>query len=175
MTFVSTGQGELVSSNRGTATFSIVPKSLDFFRVRSGEALTASVHGTVFSVGASGRGVSFYCTRGAVNITRTGYLQIGFKKQSASLIDVIAAAKSARVTYRPSSDWTLARFATYPEAAAFYRHRLDVALETGDPNALSAAHRNLGVIEENSGSIRGGPRIVRPRSRAVPQTGRSRR
>ena len=50
VTFVSTGSGELLSSNNGTSRFNVVPHTLDFFRVQSGEALTASVHGTEFSV-----------------------------------------------------------------------------------------------------------------------------
>ena len=64
VTFLSTGSGELVSSNGGKATFDIVPGALDFFRVQSGQALTAAVHGTVFSIDAAANNVTFTCTRG---------------------------------------------------------------------------------------------------------------
>jgi hypothetical protein len=105
VTFVSTGSGELVSSNGGKSIFSIVPNTLDFFRVQSSEVLTASVHGTVFSIDATTSGVTFTCARGEVNITKTGYLLIGAKRLKTSLIDVISAAQQPQVTYHPSSTW----------------------------------------------------------------------
>ena len=80
VTFVSTGSGELLSSNKGTSRFSVVPHTLDFFRVQSGEALTASVHGTEFSVDVAGHSVTYDCTRGEVNVTKTGYLVIGQRR-----------------------------------------------------------------------------------------------
>src|SRR5271165_101819 len=91
VTFISTGPGELVSSDAGKAIFSVVPKSLDFFRVQSGEAITAGVHGTVFSLERSPSTVTVTCTRGAVDITKTGYLQIGEETTKVSLIDTISA------------------------------------------------------------------------------------
>ena len=74
VTFVSTGAGELVTSNAGASIFSVLPRSLDFFRVQSGESLTASVHGTVFSVDTAVGDVTFTCTRGALSIIKSGYL-----------------------------------------------------------------------------------------------------
>ena len=39
VTFVSTGGGELVTSDAGASIFTVLPRSLDFFRVQSGESL----------------------------------------------------------------------------------------------------------------------------------------
>ena len=79
------------SSNKGTSRFNVVPHTLDFFRVQSGEALTASVHGTEFSVDVANHSVTYDCTRGEVNVTKTGYLLIGQRPVRASFVDVISA------------------------------------------------------------------------------------
>src|SRR5271156_2997474 len=153
VTFVSTGSGELVSSNGGHAIFSVVPNSLDFFRVQSGEALNASVHGTVFSIDTDGGSVTFSCSRGEVNIAKTGYLLIGDKRLKASLIDVISAAQTPQATYQPSSTWYLAKFADFAQAEAFYQSQLLAAQKSGDANAVAAALTNIGIVETNQGSF----------------------
>ncbi|MBV8530974.1 MAG: tetratricopeptide repeat protein, partial [Candidatus Eremiobacteraeota bacterium] len=145
VTFVSTGSGELLSSNGGRALFSVVPKTLDFFRVQSGEALTASVHGTAFSV-ETGAAVTFDCREGEVNITKMGYVLIGQRRLQTSLIDVISAAATPQVTYRPSINWTLAAFTNFAQAEAFYRARLGAALHAGDTGAVDAARINLANV-----------------------------
>ena len=116
VTLISTGGGELLEASAGQSLFTVVPNSLDFFRVQSGEALTASVHGTEFSAEVTGGNVSYTCTRGEVNITKNGYLVIGEKRLPAWLLDVISAATRSRVTYHASPSWTLARFANFAEA-----------------------------------------------------------
>ncbi len=113
VTFVSTGSGELVSSNGGASVFSVVPHTLDFFRVQSGESLTASVHGTVFSVDTSTPTVTYSCREGEVNITKTGYVLIGQQRLQTALIDVISAAATSEMTYHPRPNWTLAKFANF--------------------------------------------------------------
>lgn len=151
VTFVSTANGELVSSLRGRSIFNVVPKALDFFRVQSGEVLTASVHGTEFSVENDRNVVTFACKQGEVNITKTGYLLIGQRRLQTSLIDVISSARTAQVTYHPSSDWTLARFTTFAQAEAFYRGQLTDAQRSGDANAVNAARLNLGNVQRLQG------------------------
>jgi hypothetical protein len=151
VTFVSTSSGELVSSNAGKSIFDVVPNTLDFFRVQSGEALTASVHGTMFLIDATAGSVTFTCTRGEVNITKTGYLLIGVKRLKASLIDVISAANNPQATYHPSSTWYLARFANFAQAEAFYQQQLAAAQRSGDANAVNAARMNLGNVQRLEG------------------------
>jgi tetratricopeptide (TPR) repeat protein len=151
VTFNSTGRGELVTSNAGKTTFSIVPKMLDFFRVQSGNAINAAVHGTVFSVDTAASGVTFDCTRGVVNITKNGYLWIGQGRVKATLIDVIAAASRPAVTYHPTSVWYFARFANFAQAETYYRQQVVAAEVTGDANAVNAARMNLGNVLEHEG------------------------
>ena len=152
VTFVTTGSGELVSSNGGKAIFNIVPKSLDFFRVRSGESIMAGVHGTVFWIDSealdpSAPTVAVDCTRGAVDVTKTGYLQIGAQTRVVSLIDTISAdGGRTEVTYHPTKNWLLGKFASFAEAEAFFQKQVDAARQSGDNYALSAALRNLGLI-----------------------------
>ena len=146
VTFVSTGKGELVSSNAGTTLFSVMPKALDFFRVQSGESLTASVHGTDFSIERTSKTVSFNCTLGEVSITKTGYILIGQRRLQTSLIDIISAAATPQLTYHPRPNWTLAEFANFAQAEAFYRAQLKAALAAGDSNAANVARINLGNV-----------------------------
>ncbi len=151
VTFISTGSGEFVASNGGKTIFSIVPKSLDFFRVQSGEAITAGVHGTIFSLDRSDGAVTVACTRGAVDIAKTGYLQIGAKTTKVSLIDAISPDGQPEATYHPTKDWYLARFATFAEAEAHFQAQVTAARQAGDSVTLSAALRNLGLIQWNQG------------------------
>ncbi|HEV3195586.1 MAG TPA: FecR domain-containing protein, partial [Candidatus Cybelea sp.] len=155
VTFVSTGRGELVSTNGGAAVFSVVPKTLDFFRVQSGEVLTASVHGTEFSVDAHSGSVTFACTQGEVNITKTGYLVVGNRRLKASLIDVISAANRPQATYHPTSTWSLAKFANFAQAEAFYQQRLAEAKRSGDANTVNVARLNLGNVQRLRGRYAG--------------------
>ena len=145
VTFVSTGGGELVTSDAGASIFTVLPRSLDFFRVQSGESLTASVHGTIFSVDTAGGSVTFTCKRGALNITKSGYLAIGDRRLKTSLIDVISAASESRVTYHPGANWTLAQFSTLRRLRHF-RAALAAVARTGDGNAVSAARTNLANV-----------------------------
>lgn len=146
VTFVSTGTGELISSNAGTTLFSVVPKALDFFRVQSGESLTASVHGTEFSVDVDAGSVSYTCTQGEVNITKIGYIVVAQRRLQTSLVDVISAQSNTKATYHPSVDWTLARFDNFAQAEAFYRGELATAQKSGDAGAVNAARMNLGNV-----------------------------
>ena len=146
VTFVSTGSGELVSSNGGRSVFSVVPHTLDFFRVQSGESLTASVHGTVFSVETAPGAVTYSCREGEVNITKNGYVLIGQRRLQTALIDVISAAATSQMTYHPRPNWTLAEFANFAQAEAFYRAQLEAALHAGDAGAMNAARINLGNV-----------------------------
>jgi hypothetical protein len=153
VTFVSTGQGELIASSGGGNTiFSVVPRGLDFFRVvGAGEAITAAVHGTVLSVDSANRKVTCTCTRGTVNITKRGYVLIGAARKKASLIDVISAAKRPQVSYKPGPMWHLASFANFAQAESFYARQLRTAQQSDDANAVSAALRNFGYIEDYQG------------------------
>ncbi len=146
VTFVTTGSGELVTSNAGTSLFNIVPKTLDFFRVQSSEVLTASVHGTEFSIDTAPEAVTFNCTKGEVHITKTGYLLIGHRRLQTSLIDVISAAAAPQITYHPRPNWALATFSNFAQAEAFYRAQLKATLHTGDRSAANAARINLGNV-----------------------------
>ena len=146
VTFVTTGSGELVTSNGGTSLFNIVPKTLDFYRVQSSEVLTASVHGTEFSVDTAPAAVTFHCTKGEVHITKAGYVVIGQRRLQTSLIDVIAAAATSQITYHPRPNWTLATFSNFAQAEAFYRAQVTAALRTGDRSAADAARINLGNV-----------------------------
>jgi tetratricopeptide (TPR) repeat protein len=151
VTFVSTGSGELVSNNAGHVIFHVVTGALDFFRVQSGEAITASVHGTVFWMDESKGAVTVSCKSGEVNITKTGYVLIAGKRLKASLIDVLSATKTPRVTYRASATWYLGSFASYPHAEMFYQQQLTAAQQSGDANATGVAFRNLGIIQTLGG------------------------
>ncbi len=151
VTFVSTGSGELLSSNKGTSRFNVVPHTLDFFRVQSGEALTASVHGTEFSVNVANHSVTYNCTRGEVNVTKTGYLLIGQLPVRASFIDVISAASRPEIAYHPTVTWYLGKFQNFGDAEKYYRDQLDAAVLSGDANAINAARLNLGNVQRLRG------------------------
>ncbi|MBV9263015.1 MAG: tetratricopeptide repeat protein, partial [Candidatus Eremiobacteraeota bacterium] len=151
VTFVNTGAGELVKSNRGLAIFSVVPKALDFYRVQSSEVLTASVHGTEFSVSAAGDSVTFTCRQGEINVTKTGYLSIGGQRTKTSLIDVISSAARAQATYTPSLNWSLAKFENFAQAEQFYQRQLHEAQDHSDTNAINVALLNLGNVQRAQG------------------------
>ena len=151
VTFVSTGTGETISNNGGKSLFSVIPGALDFFRVQSGESLTASVHGTDFWVDNETTGVTFKCDRGEVNIEKTGYLQVGDRRLRTSLIDVISAERTSQATYNPTTDWTLAKFNNFAEADAFYQQAVDSAKKSGDDGALNAAKINLANVQRLEG------------------------
>src|ERR1700722_15190961 len=122
VTFASTGSGELVSMGIGKAIFTIVSGTLDFFRVRTGEAITASVHGTIFSADITTDAVAFACQRGEVNIARTGRIVIGHQRGVATLVDVISSDGNHSVSYSTRARY-LARFADFSEAEVFFQAR----------------------------------------------------
>jgi tetratricopeptide (TPR) repeat protein len=152
LTFISTGSGEYVSSNGGHVGFSVVPGSLDFFHVQSGESLNASVHGTEFSIDADQGNVTFDCTRGEVGIQKTGYLLVGEKSIDVTLSDVISAVHVPSVTYQPQPTWYFAKFANFAEADAFYEAQLVTAQHSGSQAAVAAALFNVGIVELRQGS-----------------------
>ncbi len=153
ITLVTTSSsGQDIRQDGGSTVFSIVVHALDFYRVTF-RKFTASAHGTVFSLHATKSHVTFTCTRGEVNVTKTGYVLIGARRLKASLIDVISAAKRRQVSYPTSSRWYLTTFANFAQAEAFYRQRLAAAKTTGDANAVAAALNNIGNVEEYQGQF----------------------
>lgn len=147
LTFVSTSSGEVIAHNAGNATFSVVPGALDFFRVQSGDALTASVHGTIFSVEEQNGNVTFVCTRGVVDIVKKGYVQVGSDSYQTTLVDVISPARTSRITYHPTKTWYIAKFANASAAQAFYQRQLTDAQRRRDPHEMEAARMNLGRVQ----------------------------
>ena len=147
LTFVSTGRGEVVRSNAGQMLFDVVHNALDFYRVQYGDQISAGVSGTAFSVVASGKTVTFTCTRDQISITKTGYLVVGAEHTKVSLIDVISAANKRQVTYQPSATWYFASFANFAEAQASYRAQVAAAQRGGDAATLAAALTNLGFVD----------------------------
>jgi hypothetical protein len=150
VTFISTGQGELIASNRRKAIFSVLPRSLDFFRVRSGESITASVHGTVFWVASAAHEVSFDCKSGEVNVTRTGHILIGLARKPITLTDVLSARGKNRASYSAGSTY-LAKFVTFQQAEMFYSSQIATAIRNRGGNTLGAALLNLGQVQEEGG------------------------
>ena len=147
LTFVSTGRGEVVRSNAGQTLFDVVHNALDFYRVQYGDQISAGVSGTAFSVVASGKTVTFVCTRDQINVTKTGYLVIGAERKKVALIDVISAANRRQVTYEPSATWYFASFANFAAAQASYRAQVAAAQRGGDAATLAAAVSNLGFVD----------------------------
>lgn len=121
--------------------------------MQSGEALTASVHGTEFSIDATASSVTYVCTSGEVNITKAGFLLIGTQRETVSLVDVISAARKSQATYRPESTWYLAKFANFTDALRLYQDQLAAAKTSRDSNAMSAALRNIGIVENYQGQF----------------------
>jgi Tfp pilus assembly protein PilF len=146
ITFVSTGTGELVRVSAGQAFFEVVHNALNFFRVQYGDQITAGVNGTAFSIVASGKTVTFACTRDAVSIVKTGFLVIGTQHTKVSLVDTISAGQ-APVTYAPTQGWILASFANYPAAETSFQAQLSAAKNAGNRNAQANALDNLGIVQ----------------------------
>jgi hypothetical protein len=153
VTFVSTGSGEVVRENSGTTRFSVIPRALDFFRVQSGEAVTAGVHGTEFSVSSLPGTVTIACTNGVVDVEKNGLLQVGPVVKKITLVDVVSPGLRPSVTYHPTQTWYLARFENFAQARAFYASELARARATGNKNAIAAALLNLGNVERISVAI----------------------
>ena len=153
VTFVSTGSGEVVAQHAGTSLFSVVSRALDFFRVQSGGSITAGVRGTEFAVTSKPGAVTIACTSGAVDVEKTGYLQVGAVVQRVSLADVVSPAQSPEVTYHPTQIWYLARFENYGQAHAAYEKALSQARATGDRHAIAVALDNLGTVERSLGRL----------------------
>jgi hypothetical protein len=151
-TFTVTGKGESSSLDRGSALFSVIHGALDFFNVVHGQQFTASVKGTEFSMDARGRDVTFACTRGAVDVTKTGLIKVGNASKKVSLVDVISANGRRSATYQPSAVWYLAKFATTGDADAYFKKRLADARRSGDPAAIAAATLNLAVVDRIFGN-----------------------
>ena len=151
-TFTSTGKGESSSLDRGNAFFSVVHGALDFFNVNHTQQFTASVKGTEFSMDASGRDVKFLCTRGTVDVTKTGLIKVGSASKKVSLVDVLSANGQRSATYQPSAVWYIAKFATTGDADAYFKKRLADARRSGDPAAIAAATLNLIVIDRIFGN-----------------------
>jgi hypothetical protein len=151
-TLTLTGKGESSSLDRGSALFSVVHGALDFFQVIHTQQFTASVKGTEFSMDASGRDVTFVCTRGTVDIKKSGLISVGKVSKKISLVDVISADGQRRATYQPTAVWYLAKFATTGDADAYFRDRLAAARRTGDPARIAAATLNLAIVDRLFGN-----------------------
>ena len=111
----------------------------------------AGVHGTVFSIDSNATEggadtVAVDCSRGAVDVTKSGYLQIGSEIKPVTLIDTISANGRADATYHPTKNWLLGSFASFADAEASFQQQVTAARRSGDAYALSAALRNLGLI-----------------------------
>ena len=150
ITFVSTGQGELMRSNTGKTLFEVAHKSLDFFRVQSGDQITAGVSGTAFSINATSKTVAFACTSDAVTITRSGYIRIGLARKPITLSDVISATGKSTISYAVNQSY-LAQFSTFTQAEAFYESQVLQADKHGDTTARIAALANVGYAQEAGG------------------------
>jgi len=146
-TLTLTGNGESSNLARGSAWFSVLHGALDFFQVTHTQQFIVSVKGTEFSVDASGRDVTFTCTRGTVDITKTGLISVGKVAKKISLVDVLSANSHPSATYQPSAVWYLAKFATTGDAHAYFLQRLADARRTGDPIKIAAATLNLAVVD----------------------------
>lgn len=148
VSFLSTSDsGELLAAHRGRSTYSVVTHSLDFFRVQTGESLTAAAHGTAFSVGATDRTLDVRCSRGVVNVVELGYVRIGLSRKPTSLTRPIASSTGHRVVYERRTLWELGRFAAYKDAETWFRAQLAAARRAHDPNAVSVALKNLGNVQ----------------------------
>ena len=150
VTFVSTGQGELVRANHGKALFEVVHNSLDFFRVQYGAQITAGVSGTSFSIDGAKDSVGFACTTDEVTLTRNGHILVGAAREAISLADVISAKGTNSVTY-PIGQPYLAKFATFAQAESFYASAVAAAKQLGDNDAIVAALTNLGHTQTLAG------------------------
>jgi hypothetical protein len=152
VTFVSTGKGERIRANAGTVFFDVVHDALDFYRVQYGDQIIAGVSGTAFSIEIAGKTVRFTCTRDAVSLVKSGFLQVGSTRAKVTLVDSISAAHHPRVTYQPTQNWTLGSFTTYAAAEAAYRRDFAAAKAAGDRNGEASALDNIGVVQEVRGS-----------------------
>ncbi len=171
-TLVETGTGERSSVQHGSALFSVVHGALDFFQVKYGHAFTASARGTVFSVSTAGRKVTFACARGTIDVAHAARLQIGVAKRGGRTavdgadkgggaaatarlpvvrsVDVVTPAGGSSVSFAADAPTYTKSFATATDARTLYDAQLAAARASGDPERLSAALNNRGVLYDDN-------------------------